>query len=137
MGGKMEKDIVGKDMDQEVLRLVGKNKWLNGYYDFMDGDPLEALEESGDFEDIVPVNNQQELWQKLRNYQGLYKFGNLYFANHMSYGCFVYIAKDRAEEFEHITFSDERKFYEWLERVRQIDRDTKTVDEFLKAYFNH
>ncbi|WP_288005883.1 hypothetical protein [Thermofilum sp.] len=133
----MEKDIVGKDMDQEVLRLVGKNKWLNGYYDFMDGDPLEALEESGDFEDIVPVNNQQELWQKLRNYQGLYKFGNLYFANHMSYGCFVYIAKDRAEEFEHITFSDERKFYEWLERVRQIDRDTKTVDEFLKAYFNH
>lgn len=133
---KKDREIDDKNMDQEVLRLVSKNKWLNGYYDFMDGDPLEALEESEDFEDIVPVNNQQELWQKLRNYQGLYKYGNLYFANHMSYGCFVYIAKDRAEEFEHITFSDEKRFHEWLERVRQIDRNTKTVDEFLKVYFN-
>jgi hypothetical protein len=132
-----EKDIVGKDMDQEVLRLVSKNKWLNGFYDFMDGDPFEALEGAGDFEAVIPVESQHELWQKLRNYQGLYRFGNLYFANHMSYGCFVYIVKDRAEEFEHITFSDEREFYEWLERVKQIDGETKTVDEFLKVYFKH
>jgi len=133
----MKKDVAGEDMDQEVLRLVRKNKWLNGYYDFMDGDPLEALEESGDFESVVPVNSQEELWQKLNNYQGLYRYDNLYFANHMSYGCFVYIVKDRAEEFEHITFSDEKRFYEWLERVRQIDSETKTVDEFLKTYFKH
>jgi hypothetical protein len=134
---KKDREIDNKDMDQEVLRLVSKNKWLNGFYDFMDGDPLEALEESADFEAVIPVKSEHELWQKLRNYQGLYKFGNLYFANHMRYGCFVYIAKDRAEEFEHITFSDEKRFYEWLERVRQIDGDTKTVDEFLRVYFNN
>jgi hypothetical protein len=121
--------------EREVLELVRRNRWLNGSFDFEEGDPLAGLENAECFEKVVPVGDPHSLWRMLETRQGLFRYGNLYFANHASYGCFVYIVKERAAEFEHITFSDEGRFREWLERVERADGEAGTVDEFLEKYF--
>jgi hypothetical protein len=123
-------------MDELVIREIKRNYWLNGMAELEDGDPLAGIENSEMVKKIHEVKSEYELWKCIRNYGGTFKYRNLYFANHPHFGCFVYIVKDRAYEFEHISFEKYERFKAWLERVFEIDAKTKTVEEFRKTYYN-
>jgi len=127
----------GWEGDDEVLDLVRRNYWLSGDAEADEGDPLAGLENSNMFARITPVKTMQELWDHIRNYQGIFRYKNLYFANHMGYGCFVYIVKaGEAKEFENITFEKYDDFKRWLLRVLLINEETNTISEFCKRYYN-
>jgi hypothetical protein len=122
--------------DKKVLEEINKNYWLNGSAEAEEGDIFAGLENSEMINNITVVNNEYELWKCLKNYQGTFKFKNLYFANHYSYGCFVYIVKNgEVKEFEHITFSKYENFRGWIKKVLEINEKTKTVEDFYNTYY--
>jgi hypothetical protein len=126
-----------READDKVLDLVKRNYWLSGDAKADEGDPLAGLEDSSMFAEVTPVETPLELWSLIRNYQGIFRYRNLYFANHMDYGCFVYIVKaGEAKEFENITFEKYDKFEKWLTKVLLIDGETSTVSEFYKKYYS-
>jgi len=123
--------------DDKVLDLVRRDYWLSGDAKADEGDPLAGLEDSGMFAEVTPVETPQELWSLIRNYQGIFRYRNLYFVNHMDYGCFVYIVKaGEVKEFENIAFEKYDKFERWLAKVLLIDKETNTVSEFYRKYYS-
>ena len=127
-----------KEMNKLVIKEMSINNWLNGNADAQDGDLFVGLENWDMIKKIIEVNNIEELWQNLNNYQNTFKFMNFYFANHLSYGCFVYIVKNnKAKQFEHLTLDTMgfNKFKEFIKKIIEIDKKTKTFEEFYNAYF--
>jgi hypothetical protein len=122
---------------EKVLREINRNYWLSGMADIVDGDPLAGLEDNEMINHITVAESIEELWSFLESYQGTFKYKNLYFANHIAYGCFVYIVKNgEVKEFEHISFEEYDRFRKWIQEVLEIDKATTTVSEFLKKYFS-
>jgi hypothetical protein len=127
-----------EEMNKLVIREMSINDWLNGNADAQDGDIFVGLENWDMIKKIIEVNNIEELWQNLNNYQNTFKFRNFYFANNLSYGCFVYIVKNnKAKQFEHLTLDTMgfHKFEEFIKKIIEIDKKTKTFEEFYNAYF--
>jgi hypothetical protein len=126
------------EMDKLVIREMAKNEWLNGFVDIQEGDIFVGLENWDMIKRISKVDNIKDLWQNLNTYQQTFKFMNFYFANHLSYGCFVYIVKkNKARQFEHLTINGMgfNKFKEFVKRIIDIDKKTRTFEEFYNAYF--
>jgi hypothetical protein len=123
-------------MDEKVLKLIDQNEWLNGMADLANGDPLAGFENREMMTKIVQVEDPETLWRYIQNYQGTFKYKGFYFANHMQYGCFVYVAKgSRVMEFENISFEKKERFLNWLKEIVEIYEKTNTVEEFHEEYF--
>jgi hypothetical protein len=128
------------EMDKLVIREMAKNEWLNGFVDIQEGDLFAGLENWDMIKRISKVDNIKDLWQNLNTYQQTFKFMNFYFANHLAYGCFVYIVKNgKAKQFEHLTINSMgfHKFEEFVKRIIDIDKRTRTFEEFYNTYFGN
>jgi hypothetical protein len=135
--GSFDGADVDVEDDEKVLELVRKNYWLSGMAEAEEGDPLAGLENAEMFAKVTPVEDPSELWKYIENYQGIFRYRNLYFANHTAYGCFVYIVKaGEAKEFEHITFEKYEDFKKWLFKVLSVNDGTDSVSEFYEKYYN-
>jgi len=93
----MEKEI-RKTID-EALRT---NLWLNGTYDFEEGD-LVALDKADEYyRDWTEVKTIEELWRMIRNYTGVFVFKRLIFFSDHHYGIFVYRVGNGESYVEHL-----------------------------------
>jgi hypothetical protein len=86
-----------------IEEIVKKNNWLNGIYDYLDGDILAIVNQSEKFEEVVEVVDLQELYNKLREFEGVFQYKNLLFFNDWQYGTFVYDINNYEDYIEHLT----------------------------------
>ena len=85
-----------------VENVVRNNDWLNGWYDYMDGDEMAILE-SDKYKKYKECENVYELHKMLVNFDGAFKYKNLFFFKHWNYGIFVYdINKSYERYVEHL-----------------------------------
>ena len=94
------------DLIKIVKEIVDKNPWLNGIYDYEDGDLTAILNQSEKFEKMPKEHvNLKQLFSDLQNYEGVFKYKNLLFFNDYHYGTFVYDINnpDRSNYIEHLT----------------------------------
>jgi len=125
-----------KSEEEKVIELINQNYWLNGTAEIKEGDLFAGVENAEMLSNITEVENAVELFRYIENYQGTFKYKNFYFANHSTYGCFVYIAKNgKVKQFEHISIDNFERFLDWIKEIEEINNKTKTVEEFYKTYF--
>ena len=92
-------------LEKLVENILDGNCWLSGEAEALEGDPLAGLENREMLCKVNEVETVEELYEKLRNYAGTFKYGRLLFFNHPAYDCFVYHV-DRPESYvEHLTVS--------------------------------
>jgi hypothetical protein len=96
-----------RELKRKVREIISNNQWINGTYDYLDGD-LSALinaEETFNENKIIEYDNLEKLFNDLKNYDGIFLFKNILFINHWNYGCFVYDLKSENYKnyFEHLT----------------------------------
>jgi len=89
-----------EDLSQIVKKIVDSNNWLNGWYDYRDGDLMAIVNQPEKFEEVTEVNDLQKLYENLRNYDGVFKYRNLLFFRDWQYGTFVYDIK-KPESYKH------------------------------------
>lgn len=121
--------------EQEIIKELKKNNWLNGWYDFKEGDVMEIVNAEENFRGITTEKDITELFKYLYNeYNGIFRYKNLVFGNSWKYGCFVYAILQNGEikEFEHLTISafTPEKFNKFIERTQDIK-----TEEDIKHYF--
>jgi len=74
-----------------VKKIVENNMWLNGRYDFWSGDLVAIVNQPEKFlREPKEVHDISELFNDLKNYEGVWKFNNLLFFKDANYGTFVY-----------------------------------------------
>jgi len=79
------------ELKSVIKRIVSRNSWLSGWYDYMDGDPMAISESEEIFvKEPVECKDLEELYNMLKTYDGVYKYKNLLFFNSYHYGVFVY-----------------------------------------------
>lgn len=90
-----------------VSEIIKGNDWLNGIYDYRDGDLVAIVNQPEKFEgEPLEITELKELYSKLKNYDGTYKHKNLLFFNDsQKYGTFVYDINDtdRKNYIEHLS----------------------------------
>lgn len=93
---------------KEIIKEIVKNNgWLNGIYDFKDGDLMAVVNQPEKFQEATERTELGKLYADLKNYDGVFKFRNLLFFNDSQYGTFVYDINnpDRKDYIEHLTMS--------------------------------
>ena len=92
-------------MSQILAEILKHNNWLNGWYDYQDGDLMAIANEPEKYQQITEVESIEELYQLLQNYEGAFKLkdSRLIFMNSMKYGCFVYKMPNAESYVEHLT----------------------------------
>jgi len=96
-----------EEIKRRVREIINNNCWINGTYDYLDGDLSALINAEEDFNEnlIIEYDNLEKLFSDLKNYDGIFLFKNILFVNHHSYGCFVYDLKSESykDYFEHLT----------------------------------
>jgi len=64
------------DLEKIVKEIVAKNDWLNGMYDYRDGDIMAIVNQPEKFESITITKNLKKLYDYLNNFDGVYKYRN-------------------------------------------------------------
>jgi len=113
------KEIEKNKTKKVIKQIVNKNNWLNGFYDYLDGD-LTALNRKEEFfNDYTEYDNLEELYNDLRNYDGAFKYQNLIFLKYWAYGTFVYDLRDISDYVEHLNVED-MSFKEFEKIVNEL-----------------
>jgi hypothetical protein len=86
-----------------IEEIVEKNNWLNGICDYLDGDVLAIVNQPEKFEEVKEVVDLRELYNKLREFEGVFQYKNLLFFNDWQYGTFVYSIDNTEDYIEHLT----------------------------------
>ena len=95
-------------MMKQVEKAFEQNKWINGFYDYRDGDLMAMLNASEQFLDNVnEVKDTYRLFEYLKgDYTGTFVYKNLLIFNHWDYGTFIYCLNDVDKGYiEHLTMS--------------------------------
>jgi len=109
-------------MENQIIKdIVDKNVWLNGMYDYKDGDLMALVNQPEKFQEATEITNLTELFHALKNYEGVFKHKNLLFFNDWRYGCFVYDINnpDRSDYIEHLTI-DAMSFESFQKTVNRL-----------------
>ena len=107
-----------EDLSQLVKKIVDSNNWLNGWYDYRDGDLMAIVNQPEKFEEVTETTNLQELYENLRNYDGVFKYKNLLLFNDWRYGTFVYDINRPETYIEHLSMDAIN-----LDRFKEIIND--------------
>jgi len=112
------------DIKKLVEEIVDSNDWLNGMYDYEDGDIMAIAEEPEKYMSIKECNSIKELFSYLKQgYEGTFKYKNLLFFNSYQYGTFVYdiekAEKDPKRYVEHLTM-DSIAFEKFSEIINEL-----------------
>ena len=110
-----------EDLSQIVKKIVDSNNWLNGWYDYRDGDLMAIVNQPEKFEEVTETTNLQELYENLRNYDGVFKYRNLLFFNDWRYGTFVYDINRPETYIEHLSMD-----------AINLDRFKEIINDLLK-----
>lgn len=90
--------------DQLIKEILKHNGWLNGTYLYQEGDVMAIVNQPEKFQEPQETADLKELYSNLRNYDGVFKYGNLLFFNDWQFGTFVYdINGSRQEYVEHLS----------------------------------
>ena len=89
------------EVRRTIEQVLNTNGWLNGLYDFKDGD-LVALCKADDYREWREVKTLEELHWLIRNYTGTFVFKNLLFFADYHYGVFVYRIGEGESYVEHL-----------------------------------
>lgn len=124
------------EKQEKICKEIKKNKWLNGYYDMMDGDVCAMVVDKEHLDRLHEVKTIKTLWKHMEiiGYNGNYIYKNIVFANHWNYGCFVYLWDGKKLiEFEHLTLSAYKynKFESDIERMTTM----KKKEDIKKIWF--
>ena len=84
-------------------KIIDSNGWLSGWYDYRDGDLMAIVNQPEKFEKVTEVNDLQELYRLLRNFDGAFKYRNLLFFRDWQYGTFVYDINKPESYIEHLS----------------------------------
>jgi hypothetical protein len=95
-------------MEETVRETVGRVMKSNGWLNY----PC--------FRRVAEVKTVGELWDKLSNYVGTFRYGGLLFFNDEAYGCFVYVVGRPDIYVEHLSIFDmtSESFGETVEVLR-------------------
>lgn len=95
------------ELKEIVKEIVAKNDWLNGIYDYRDGDLMAIVNQPEKFQEAIEKTDLKELYSNLKNYDGVFKYRNLLFFNDWQYGTFVYDinSSNRKDYIEHLTMN--------------------------------
>ena len=90
---------------QSLKDVISSNDWLSGMADYRDGDLMAIYINADYFSGVTECKSISDLLRNLKNYTGIFKYDNYYFANHWNYGCFVIVqlGPQKFKEFEHLT----------------------------------
>jgi len=91
------------DLRETVRKILEKNEWLNGWYDYLDGDIMAIVDKPEKFQFVKNVKSLKELYRLLRNLDGVFKYRNLLFFNDWQYGTFVYDIRNPEDYVDHLT----------------------------------
>jgi len=111
-----------------IKKIVNKNNWLNGFYDYLDGD-LTALNEEENYKDYTEYNDLENLFSDLKFFDGVFKFENLLFFKHWNYGTFVYDLRDISDYVEHLNVED-MSFKEFEKIVNKLLKTDALADRW-------
>jgi hypothetical protein len=118
---------------EKILNQVLKNKWINGMVDYADGDLFALCNSEEIYNGVKKCRTAKQLFQYLNNFDGIFTYGNLVFANSWKYGTFVYVfLPTELKEFEHLTI-DAFKFDEFRKWLREANKIQTKED--IKKYF--
>jgi len=94
-------------LSQIIKEIIAKNSWLNGWYDYEDGDLMAIVNQPEKFQEATERTDIKQLYSDLKNYDGVFKYKNLLFFNDWNYGTFVYDINnpDRSDYIEHLTIN--------------------------------
>jgi len=110
---------IEKDKTKKVIWQILKNNfWLNGFYDYLDGD-LTALNEEENYKDYTEYNDLENLFSDLKSFDGVFKFENLLFFKHWNYGTFVYDINNPKDYIEHLNVED-MSFKQFFQIVNKL-----------------
>jgi len=91
-------------LEKIVEEIVDSNRWLNGWYDYRDGDIMALVNQPEKFIGLPKEHtNLIELFTDLKNYDGTFKYKNLLFFKDWRYGVFVYDIENPKDYIEHLT----------------------------------
>jgi len=110
---------MSNEMKKIIEEIINSNNWLNGIYDYLDGDVLAIVNQEEKFQEVVEVVDLQELYNKLREFEGVFKYKNLLFFNDWQYGTFVYDINNYEDYIEHLTM-DAISFQRFIEIVKEL-----------------
>jgi hypothetical protein len=97
-----------ENVNQIIKEIVDKNSWLNGWYDYEDGDLMAIVNQPEKFTGKPKEHTSLiQLYDDLQNYDGVFKYKNLLFFNDWQYGTFVYDINnpDTSDYIEHLTIN--------------------------------
>jgi len=110
------------DIKAIVEEIMSKNMWLNGMYDFKEGDLMAILNQSEKFNSITEFDDLQKLHETIKQYDGVFKYKNLLFFRDWKYGVFVY----------DITDEDREHYVEHLDHDIEYDKFVGIVKGLIK-----
>ncbi len=95
------------DLEKIVKEIVDKNGCLNGIYDYREGDIMAIVNQPEKFQSVTEIQDLKQLYNNLKNYDGVFKYRNLLFFNDSQYGTFVYDINnsDRENYIEHLSMN--------------------------------
>jgi hypothetical protein len=94
---------MSNEIKKIIEEIVEKNNWLNGIYDYLDGDVLAIVNQPEKFEEAKEEMDLRELYNDLREFEGVFQYKNLLFFNDWQYGTFVYSIDNTEDYIEHLT----------------------------------
>ena len=107
-----------KKLDEIIKDIMENNDWLNGVYDFKDGDLMALVNQPEKFKEVTEISDLGKLYENLRNYDGVFKYKNLLFFNDWRYGTFVYDINRPETYIEHLSMDAIN-----LDRFKEIIND--------------
>jgi len=114
-----------KKLDEIIKDIMENNDWLNGVYDFKDGDLMALVNQPEKFKEVTEISDLGKLYENLRNYDGVFKYKNLLFFNDWRYGTFVYDinVEDRSHYVEHLSIDamSFKSFYDTIQRLLRVE----------------
>ena len=108
-----------KEIKKIIEEIVEKNNWLNGIYDYLDGDVLAIVNQEEKFQEAKEEMDLRELYNDLREFEGVFQYKNLLFFNDWQYGTFVYDINNYEDYIEHLTM-DAISFQRFIEIVKEL-----------------
>lgn len=91
------------NIEKAITKIIDGNNWLNGLYDYRDGDIMAIVNQPEKFSEYTEVKDLKQLYENLRNYEGTFKHDKLLFFNDFQYGCFVYRIDKTDNYIEHLS----------------------------------
>jgi hypothetical protein len=106
--------------------ILENNNWLNGWYDYKDGDLMALVNVDDYVPNIIELKTVKTVAKYLKKYDGVsIKYKNLIFMQHWNYACFVYRLPNLKGYFEHL--STHHDTYTEQEIIKDIKNMCKEV----------